>query len=127
MPQQLQAFPNLPDEGCFIATAAYGYYGAAQVQVLRDFRDRYLQTNTYGRAFVQWYYRHSPQWAATIREHESLRALVRVALAPLVLMSYYLTRLQPWQQVFVLFALWFSAYGFLLVVKRVRHGHMGAE
>jgi len=49
IPEVVVSFPQLPDEGCFIATAAFGYYDAPQVQLLRDFRDRYLLS-------------HSPFW-----------------------------------------------------------------
>mgnify|MGYP001288033040 CR=1 FL=1 len=68
--------------GCFIATAAFGSYQERHVRVLREFRDRYLVKNSMGRAFVRWYYRHSPHYAGIIARSESMRFLTRLALLP---------------------------------------------
>ncbi len=83
-PEALQPYPDLPDEGCFVATAAYGYYTAPQVQLLREFRDRYLLTNVPGRAFVRWYYTHGPAAARWLEAYPLFKSLVRGALLPVI-------------------------------------------
>ncbi len=70
--------------GCFIATAAFGSYMEPDVMVLRNFRDNYLMTNSAGRKFVDFYYKHSPPVADVIARHEGLRSVTRWALSPLV-------------------------------------------
>lgn len=84
--------------GCFIATAAYGSYLHPKVIILRQFRDRYLTTNGPGRTFTALYYRLSPPMADVIARHDTLRALCRIFLAPVILSIAYL----PYT--FVLFA-----------------------
>ena len=76
--------------GCFIATAAFGSYIDPNVQVLRDFRDRYLLTNPLGSVFVRFYYEISPPLADYIREHQVLRTATRLAITPVVYGVKYL-------------------------------------
>ncbi len=71
-------------DNCFIATASYGTLWEPNVVTLRQFRDRWLLTNAPGRAFVDFYYRHSPPIADWIAEREWARWLVRTVLTPVV-------------------------------------------
>ncbi len=75
---------------CFIATAAYGSPMQLDVRYLRAFRDQYLLTNSIGRKLVAYYYRISPPMANYIRQHDGLRAAVRVGLKPAVWMAQLL-------------------------------------
>jgi hypothetical protein len=70
--------------GCFIATAAFGSPMAGQVEILRQFRDRYLLTNAWGMKFVAWYYRNGPVAASYIKDKPLAKAAVRAALYPLI-------------------------------------------
>jgi hypothetical protein len=90
LPEELIAYPNLPNSGCFIATAAYGSADAFPVRVLRELRDRWLLTNGPGRAFVRWYYRSSPPIARFLNAHPADKPLIRVVLAPAVLTALFL-------------------------------------
>jgi hypothetical protein len=88
--------------GCFIATAAYGGYDHPNVQILREFRDRYLLTNCIGRIFVDTYYRYSPTLARLAATHKSIRALARLNLMPVIGMSAAISKM--------------NVYGFLIVL-----------
>jgi glucose/arabinose dehydrogenase len=70
--------------GCFIATAAHGSPLAPDVQILRQFRDRYLVTNGAGRLAVTAYYRLSPPLARWIAAHDVSRTVARRLLGPIV-------------------------------------------
>lgn len=73
---------------CFVATASYGY-DSGEVGLLCEFRDKCLLTNPLGTAFVKTYYAISPPIADFIAEHEGLKAAVRVALKPLIVVAEY--------------------------------------
>jgi len=79
--------PSTSSNTCFIATAAYGTPMAEEIQILREFRDRYLLPNQVGQDLVDLYYKVSPPIAAFITEHPSLKPIVRVGLLPAVAMS----------------------------------------
>jgi hypothetical protein len=77
-----------PDGGCFIATAVYGSSMAPHVKVLRDFHDRLLLESHVGKAFVKFYYKHSPPIADYIAKIANLRSVVRLGLLPVVGISW---------------------------------------
>lgn len=71
--------------GCFIATACYGNYNAAEVLVLRNYRDNVLLKTNVGRVAVDIYYLISPPIARLLDKSESLKAFIRKnILAPIV-------------------------------------------
>ncbi|MCM8772450.1 MAG: hypothetical protein NC922_05230 [Candidatus Omnitrophica bacterium] len=84
----LRGFEYTPSEGlCFIATAAYGSPFEKHVEILRQFRDKYLLTNSPGKAFVRWYYSHSPRYAKVIATSEPLKLITRILLIPVYLLA----------------------------------------
>ncbi|MEN6320023.1 MAG: CFI-box-CTERM domain-containing protein [Syntrophaceae bacterium] len=85
------------DDGgsCFIATAAYGSYLHPHVQVLRTLRDRYLLSSRLGRSFVAAYYHYSPPMADFIGRHDTLKAAARVALLPLIGLTFLMLWIGP--------------------------------
>ena len=70
--------------GCFIATAAYGTPFAEEIDVLRNWRDDFLEASYPGRLFIKTYYSLSPPVADNISESEGKRKIVRTALGPIV-------------------------------------------
>jgi hypothetical protein len=123
IPEIVEPFPDLPGEGCFIATAAWGYYSAPQVQVLRDFRDRYLLTNKPGRLFVDWYYTHGPHAADYIRDNPAFKPVVRILLYPLILFSEFLIYTSLITKIFVSAGLLVLMAMTIVSVKRKAYRH----
>lgn len=79
------------DTGCFIATATYGSALQEEVQILSEFRDRYLLKNKVGLVLVKVYYYLSPPVAEIISRNEFLKTLIRVMLKPLVKLIGFIT------------------------------------
>lgn len=110
---------------CFIATASYGA-DSGEVGLLCDFRDKCLLTNPLGTAFVKAYYKLSPPIADFIAESEPLKAAVRVALKPLVMIatnaldSDLAAQNAPWFIVFMLCGAGSTAMVINLTKKRKR-------
>jgi hypothetical protein len=62
---------------CFVATVAYGHPLAAEVGVLRQFRDRYLMSHTPGRALVSAYYAYGAPLADWIESRPDAKRRTR--------------------------------------------------
>lgn len=90
---------------CFVATASYGH-DSGEVGLLCEFRDKCLLTNPLGTAFVKAYYTISPPIADFIAEHEGLKAAVRVALKPLIVVAEYATN----DEIAPVGAAWFAVF-----------------
>ncbi|HEY7539611.1 MAG TPA: CFI-box-CTERM domain-containing protein [Methylomirabilota bacterium] len=105
--------------GCFIATAAFGSALAREVSVLRAFRDHILVRSAAGRAFVRVYYRLSPPIARVVERHETLRAVARSTLHPLIVVAR-ISLTSP-RKAFVGFALAWSALVALIVMLAFAH------
>ena len=69
---------------CFLATAAFGDSDHPMVEVLRQFRDRFLITWKGGRSLVNAYYSAGPAFARYIEDHKWMAPFVRLMLLPLV-------------------------------------------
>ena len=78
------SIPQGEVDACFIATAAYGSKMAADVGMLRHFRDVMLRRSALGELFVETYYTFGPPVAHVVGESDLLRASARDALGPLV-------------------------------------------
>lgn len=115
-PEPITAIPALPNKGCFIATAAYGSYSASQVQALRTLRDRYLQTNGPGRAFVRWYYTYGPRGAQILNDHPEWKPVVRAALLPAIGIALFLTHTSSLTK--ILFIMIFATSIVLLLYRK---------
>jgi hypothetical protein len=91
-PAQILRYTAMPGEvvglldkkKCFIATAAFGSPMEPHVELLRDFRDQILGRFWLGKKFIRFYYDNSPPLAQFISEHDTLRAMARGILWPIV-------------------------------------------
>jgi len=107
---------------CFVATAAYGSPMAEEIQILREFRDKYLLTNPPGRALVDLYYRVSPPVARFITEHPALQPIVRAALVPALALSTLAVTSAPSTQIAILALLLASVAMAVWATKRRERG-----
>ena len=104
------------EDGCFIATAAFGSIMDPHVKILRHFRNRYLKTSRLGRTFVNFYYKQSPAIAKAIQSNESLRQAVRTALLPVVGLSWVTLKLGLLPSMVLFLAL--AVFGCAFVAKK---------
>ena len=87
------------DNGCLIATAAYGTELAPQVQALRELRDGTLLSTGAGSAFMSAfsgaYYAFSPHVADLERENPAFKEAVGLFLTPMLYALQVVTLAEP--------------------------------
>lgn len=71
-------------DGCYIATMAYGDYDHPQVIKLRKFRDNVLKTTVLGRCFVSFYYKVSPLIVKLLKDRQTINLFIRNRLDALI-------------------------------------------
>lgn len=72
-----QEIVKVPEEGCFIATAAFGTPLANEIDVLRIIRDKHIKRTQFGQEVVQTYYRISPPISNAVAKSPILRRIIR--------------------------------------------------
>lgn len=104
-PDPLCRFTAVPDEvlgmltddlNCFIATAAFGSSLLPQVELFRQFRNRFLLTHTWGKQFVIQYYKLGPYAARWVVQSEWRKAAARFVLWPLLALVWLSLSLPLW-------------------------------
>jgi hypothetical protein len=104
------------NDGCFIATAAYGSHMTQEVKALLQFRDNVLMKNSLGKHFVKFYYKFSPSIAGYLHKHPSARAIVRYALIPITGIAYISLSIHP---IALLFAFFFMLMAGIYCARRL--------
>lgn len=68
------------NDGCYIATMAYGSYDHPQVLELRKFRDEVLAHSRAGRIFIAAYYKISPKLVSVLKNKPEINSAIRTLL-----------------------------------------------
>jgi len=78
----------LEEKKCFIATATMGDENHPYVTVLREYRDKVLRKDFFGRIFIIGYYKLSPPIAKIIERNGTLRKIIKfLVIKPIYLMA----------------------------------------
>jgi len=74
--------------GCCACASAYATTDDGRLNIIRQFRDRYLMTNPVGRGVAALYYNvFSPPVAHFINDHPQVKPVARAALTPVIAIS----------------------------------------
>ncbi len=107
--------------GCFIATAAFGSPMVKHVVILRQFRDKLLLPNKFGRSAVLFYYKHSLPFAEYIAAHNVVRRIVRYSLLPVIGMCWVILKLGIWAaSVSAVLLQYFIVFTFIVLKRRLK-------
>ena len=106
--------------GCFITVAAYGSPIDPHVNVLREFRNRFLLVSPLGKRFVRFYYTCSPPVADFVSNHDSLRTIVRLSLLPVVGLSWVTLKINPIPTLICMLLIGSGFIGIVAFIRKVK-------
>ena len=86
-PEEVNGFLK-KSKNCFIATATLGSPLHPHLEVFREFRNRFLLSHSWGRAFVLSYYRWGSRFTHVLENHPYLKIPLRALLWVLWLMAW---------------------------------------
>lgn len=75
---------HLSNDGCYIATMVYGDYNHPQVITLRKYRDDVLRKSSFGKWFIDFYYRESPGLVNRLKNCDRINNIIRIVLDRIV-------------------------------------------
>ena len=96
---------------CFVATQAFGSYDHPVVQLLRAFRDRFLEPVPGGARLIRAYYDVGPELASVVERDYALKTFMKGALTVVAVLTIPLTLLGPFGTVLAL-SLWIGVAGY---------------
>lgn len=75
---------------CYIATYAYSDYDSKEVKTLRYFRDKHLNKTHFGKVFIKFYYKISPNLLMRVGKYRSFNRFVKMSLNFIIKVLYRL-------------------------------------
>jgi hypothetical protein len=93
---------------------------AQEINILKNFRDNVLLTNSIGKSIVKIYYKVSPPIADFIAKHDSLRAMVRISLLPVVGVSWIALKIGPVSTMALMLFFTFGLIGIVGIRRKFR-------
>ena len=109
--------------GCCAFASAYDATDAENLDIIREFRDKYLMTTPAGRGVVVLYYDvFSPPVAGFINDHPAVKPFARAAWTPAVAISTVAVDTTTAEKVVIAGSLAVVSAGLFLWVQRRRGG-----
>ena len=107
--------------GCCVCASAYDSVDDARLDIIREFRDKYLMTDPTGQVIASLYYDvFSPPIARFINDHPVFKPYARVALTPVVALSTVAVDTTRPEKIGILGFLAFASGMLILWVRRRR-------
>ena len=108
--------------GCCACASAYAKTDDARLNMIREFRDKYLMTNPLGRGIAALYYNvFSPPVAHYINSHPEVKPLARTVLMPVVAFSAVATDTTLAEKIAILVFIAFASGALLVWLRWRRH------